>query len=177
MDSVIQTIKTKLERKIANMEHIFDSNIYLEKYLIRSLDKNPFNIPLAMDIAKSRGYDKIYLFADIHSTILKPDYDNVAKEYYPMAKETLQMLSKRKDVSINLYTCSYPKEIEGYINFFKKDNIKFIYTNKNPEAENTKHGYFEDKPYMNILLEDKAGFDADVDWYIVNDCFKELNFL
>jgi hypothetical protein len=169
--SIIETIKTKLEANLSNLNYEFESDQLLEKYLIRSLDKNPFNITIAMKKAKDDGYKKIYLFADIHATILKPDYNNVAKEYYPMAKEVLQVLSRREDVCINLYTCSYPREIQEYLDFFKEDGIEFVYTNKNPEAENTKHGYFEDKPYMNILFEDKAGFDAEIDWYIVKDAF------
>jgi len=154
-----------------------DTIEWATKYLIRSLDTNFHNIPNSFKIAKQRNYNKTYWFFDIHSTILKPDYNNVAKIYYPMAKEVLQKLSNRPDICICLYTCSYPEEIKDYLTFFENDNIVFEYTNRNPEASNTKHGFFEDKPYMNVLFEDKAGFDADVDWYIVNNLIDEYAIL
>ena len=65
---------------------------------------------------------------------------------------------------MSLYTCSYPKEIQEYINFFKEHDIEFTFINKNPDVENTIYGYYEDKPYFNVLFEDKAGFDAKNDW-------------
>ena len=64
------------------------------------------------------------------------------------------------------YQTELIKKITRYATRITKNNIS---TFDEEEAENTKHGYFEDKPYMNILLEDKAGFDSETDWYIIND--------
>jgi hypothetical protein len=33
---------------------------------------------------------------------------------------------------------------------------------------NTRGGYFEDKPYMNVLLDDKAGFCPEFDWFMID---------
>lgn len=115
---------------------------------------------------KERNWDKVYYFFDLHETVIYPDYDNKHKvRFYPYAKEVLQYLSNRDDISISIYTCSYPKEIEKYMNFFLEHDIEFEYINRNPDVENTLYGYYEDKPYFNVLFEDKAGFDADNDWY------------
>lgn len=121
---------------------------------------------------EKRGWDKIYYYFDIHETILYPDYNNTDPlKFYPHAKEVLQYLSKREDISISLYTCSYPHEIQRYLNFFEENGIHFDYANKNPEAKNTNYGYYEDKPYFNVLFEDKAGFDAETDWLLIKDYF------
>jgi hypothetical protein len=116
----------------------------------------------------NRGWDKTYWVFDIHGTILKPNYEygNIPKEFYPFAKETLQKISKMKDVVMILYTCSHPHEIEQYIEYFKENNIHFDYINENPEIATNLEGYgnYDKKPYMNVLFEDKAGFDGDADW-------------
>ena len=113
-----------------------------------------------------RGWDKIYVFVDIHETALYPTYElNGEKRFYAFAREALQKMSKRRDISLGLYTCSYPNEIKIYLDFFAENRIKFEHVNSNEAEENSKYGYFNDKPYYNVLLEDKAGFDPEYDWY------------
>jgi hypothetical protein len=67
---------------------------------------------------------------------LKPNYTygNIPDEFYPLALETLQMISKMSDVVIFLYTCSHPHEIEQYLKLFSDNNIHFKYVNENPEV-------------------------------------------
>jgi hypothetical protein len=121
----------------------------------------------------NRNWDKTYWVFDIHGTILKPNYEygNIPKEFYPFAKETLQMISEMEDVVMILYTCSHPHEIEQYIEYFKENNIHFDYINENPEIATNLEGYgnYDKKPYMNVLFEDKAGFNGDTDWILVNE--------
>jgi len=133
--------------------------------IIKAIDK-------AFKYKEKRGWDKIYFYFDIHETILYPDYNNEDPlKFYDHAKEVLQYLSKRTDVSIGLYTCSYPQEIKRYKKFFRENDIIFKYANKNPDVEDTAYGYYEDKPYFNVLFEDKAGFDAENDWILVKEYF------
>lgn len=133
--------------------------------IIRAIDKSI----KSMD---KRGWDRIYFYFDIHETILYPDYNNSdTLKFYNHAKEVLQYLSKQKHIKISLYTCSYPKEIERYISFFRENQIEFEYANINPEVENTTYGFYEDKPYFNVLFEDKAGFDAETDWLLIKTYF------
>lgn len=116
---------------------------------------------------KHQWYQTYWAF-DIHGVISKPDYRRDKKEilYYPYAKETLKLLSQRDDIIMFLFTSSYPEEIKKYLNFFKKDGINFKYINENPEisSENGSFGYYYDKPYYNVLLEDKAGFNPYKEW-------------
>lgn len=123
-----------------------------------------------------RGWDKGYFFFDIHGTILKPNYQygNIPKDYYPYAKEALQEISKLSDVEMVLYTCSHPHEINEYLELFETDNIRFKYVNENPEVPTDINGYgcYDKKPYINVLFEDKAGFDPETEWKMVLDLIK-----
>lgn len=107
-----------------------------------------------------RKWDKIYVFVDFHEVILLPDYqnENPRTEYYPFAKELLQHLSARPDICLIAWTCSHPHQIEGYYRLMAEDGIHFDHTNENPEVStDSRYGYYEKKPYYNILLDDKAG--------------------
>lgn len=133
--------------------------------ILKAIDK-------AFQEMERKKWDKIYYYFDIHNTILYPDYNNTTTDFYPYAKEVLQYLSGRKDIVMALYTCSYPEEIERYQKFFKEHNINFTYINKNPDVKNTQYGYYQDKPYFNVLFEDKAGFDPEKDWEKLHTYYK-----
>lgn len=134
--------------------------------IVKAIDK-------ALKNKEKRGWDKIYFYFDIHETILYPDYNNEDPlKFYEHAKEVLQYLSNRKDIEMGLFTCSYPQEIKRYKKFFKENGIVFKYANKNPDVEDTAYGYYEDKPYFNVLFEDKAGFDGENDWLKIKEYFE-----
>jgi|SRR5690606_28002549 len=114
--------------------------------------------------ARRRGWDKIYVFVDFHEVIIVPDYQsNIPKvEYYPFAKELLQYLTNRDDICLVTWTCSHPHQIDSYLNKMSKDGIVFDFVNCNPEVTtDSKYGFYEKKPYYNILLDDKAGVEPD----------------
>lgn len=117
-------------------------------------------------------YETYWAF-DLHGTIVKPNYrkDKVDVKYYPYAKETLRLLTKRKDVIMILWTSSFPEEITQYVKQFEKDGIHFDNINQNPEisSRNGNFGYYQDKFYFNVLFEDKAGFNPEIDWFTVYD--------
>ena len=139
--------------------------------IVRSIEINHFQA------IERKGWNKTYWFFDLHSTVIKPNYEygNIPKEFYPYAKEVLQMLSDRDDVCLAIYTCSHPHEVDQYKEYFKEHGIRFQFVNKNPEVKTEEggYGYYEDKPYMNVLFEDKAGFDAEVEWEEVRDFLKQ----
>lgn len=138
--------------------------------IVKAIEVNHF------EMMKKRGWDKTYWFFDIHSTIVKPNYKagDIPTEFYPHAKETLQYLSKLDNVCMILYTCSHPHEIKQYEAYFESFGIEFSFVNKNPQVVTQADGYgcYEDKPYINVLFDDKAGFDADKDWKPVLDYMK-----
>jgi hypothetical protein len=116
--------------------------------------------------AKSKGWERTYWAFDIHGTILHPTFKEnvVSTEFYPYAKEVMQLISQRKDIVRILYTCSYPHEIEQYIVYFKAHDIHFDFVNENTEVCAGAYGHYERKFYFNVLFEDKAGFDPLTDW-------------
>jgi hypothetical protein len=54
---------------------------------------------------------------------------------------------------------------------FKHHNIHFNYINENPEIDSSKgnFGYYENKYYFNVMLEDKAGFIPEMEWKMIYD--------
>lgn len=117
-----------------------------------------------------KEYYETYWAFDLHGTIIKPTYDETIRvEYYPFAKECLQILTERKDIIMILWTSSYPQEIIDYIYLMEKDGIKFDKINKNPDisSKNGNFGYYQDKFYFNVLFEDKAGFNPETEWEMI----------
>lgn len=134
---------------------------------------------IAIERAKQRGWDKIYVFVDIHETMIKPNYDadHIPTEFYDHVKEVMKYLSDKYFFTLILYTCSWPKENEEYLKIFEKNGIHFSYINKNPEVTSKGYGCYDDKPYINILIDDKAGFDPEEDWAKLLAYFSSPEFL
>ncbi len=126
-------------------------------------------IEMAFRQAREKGWSHTYWAFDIHGTILKPNHrrDEISTEFYPLAMETMQILSRRTDIVRILYTCSYPHEIDQYLDFFRAHGIHFHYVNSNPEVADGGYGYYKEKFYFNVLFEDKAGFRGESDWPLV----------
>ncbi len=149
--------------------------VELNEHIIGRLLTQPFNIEKTFDrLNKEETWNYFFVYVDIHGTVLKPDYGNIAKKYYPLAKETLKILSDRKDVKLVLYTCSHTHEIAQYLDFFSDDGIEFDGVNKIDMEDSDNGGNFKDKPYFNVLFEDKAGFIGERDWAVVNHMFKKF---
>jgi peptide methionine sulfoxide reductase MsrA len=120
----------------------------------------------AYKTARERKWTRVYWAIDIHGTMMPHTHrgNDLPKTFYAHAREVLQQASARKEICLILYTCSPKHEIENYLDFFKANDIHFDYINENPEAENTEYGDYKQKPYFNVLFEDKAGFDPENDW-------------
>lgn len=118
-----------------------------------------------------------YWAIDLHGTILTPTYKDPESigEFYPYAKETLQLLSERPDIKLIMWTSSFPEEIKKYERFFMFYGIIFDAINKNPQISSRKgnFGYYEDKFYFNVLIDDKANFDPYIEWKQIYDFLKE----
>ena len=125
-----------------------------------------------LNIMRARDWEQIYIAVDFHGTLIEPDYatfnlENLNLSYYGYAVESLRMLSESSDFKLFTYTASYPDEVAAYVKEMKKEGIKFDFINENPEVrtEEQNWGNFDKKPYFNVLLDDKAGFDPHSDWF------------
>jgi hypothetical protein len=129
------------------------------------------SINKAFSMAKSRGWDHIYVAVDIHDTMVVSTYkeSDIPKTFFPNALATMQYLSSRPDIVLILYSSSFPNELVEYLNYFKSQGIRFKFVNENPAVTSKGYGYFEQKFYFNVLIEDKAGFNAETDWSKVYD--------
>jgi hypothetical protein len=99
------------------------------------------------------------------------------EEAFPAAIETLKYLSDRPDITLILWTSSWPKEIEFYTKLFQEYGIKFKYVNSNPEVVSRSYGCYDSKFYFALLIDDKAGFNAETDWYVVYNEFSKQEHL
>jgi hypothetical protein len=132
---------------------------------------NLFNIERSYKIMQDRGWDNIFVLVDIHETLLKPNWnaDTTPHEWYEYAEEVMREMSQRKDMSLILYTCSTYTDIEKYLEFFEQHGVIFDHVNCNPKVANTSYACFDDKPYFNVILDDKGGFEAELDENGEND--------
>lgn len=120
---------------------------------------------------KEKNWEKIYVIVDIHDTIIRACYDDEETyDYYPLAKEALQLMSVREDICLILWSACYEDKMDAYLKQFADDDIRFDYANCNPEVENTHLSNFDAKFYFNVGIDDKFGFDAKRDWKRVIEC-------
>ncbi len=114
---------------------------------------------------------------DLHDVIIPGTYtrNNDKREFYPDAKEVLQWLTNREDMCIILYTSSHKDSISDIIKWLGDNQIKMDFVNENPLCPNTELCDFSGKFYMDILLEDKAGFVGGTDWTEIKRVLTGLN--
>jgi len=128
---------------------------------------------------EQKNWNYIYILIDIHGTIFVPSYHSHEDYlFYPYAKECLQLLSKIKNIKIILWSCTKRPWFNDYYDILEKNNIHVDYCNENPEVvvEETDPDSlsFDEKFYYNVGLDDKFGFEPNVDWkdiyeYLINN--------
>ena len=141
------------------------------------------NIVKAFDSAFKRAQEKywdyIYILIDVHGTIFKPSYLNEEKyEFYPYAKEVLQLLAKDPNIKLILWTSSTNQAALDYGVVFNRNKIYFDYLNCNPEVERQPTDPetldLSSKYYFNVGIDDKFGFEPETDWKTI---YEYLNFI
>ena len=123
-----------------------------------------------------KQYPQMFWAIDLHDVIIPGTYtaNNEGRVMYPFAKEVLQQLTYREDMCLILFTSSHKVAIEDILNWFENKWITFDYVNENPECKNTELCDFSGKFYMDILLEDKAGFCGMSDWLVIKDTLMSI---
>ena len=126
--------------------------------IVKSFDK-------ALKRMEECNWDKIYVLVDLHDTIFEACYyENEEYKWYPYAKETLELMSHAKDISLILWTSTHINTVVKYITYLKKFGINFDMVNLNREVKNTDLSCFDEKTYFNVGIDDKFGFDAEIEW-------------
>ena len=114
-----------------------------------------------------------YFLVDMHGVISRPHHGEWKLDFYPLALPSLKLLTNRPDIRVILYTSSYPEQIEFYVNELEKLGVEFDYINENPEIGEGDVGCYTEKPYFDIYLDDKAGFDAENEWKDIYEFLRE----
>jgi len=137
---------------------------------------NLFNIKRAYDDMIPRGWDTIYICIDVHDVILEGKYNrhNVGAQYMPNALEVLRQWTKRPEVRLILWSCSYDDATKDVLAGLADQGVKFDYINENPECPDTEMCNFSKKFYFNVLLDDKAGFEGATDWHLIEKELKKI---
>ena len=132
---------------------------------------NHFNIERAFEMKRERLWDTLYWCIDFHDTLFKGKYDNEQDiELYPYAREVLQYLSSREDCKLIAFSSTpFPVMMVIIMKLREHYNIRFDYVNRNPDVASGGYADFSKKFYYNILLDDKAGFEAEDDWLLVKN--------
>lgn len=132
---------------------------------------NLCNIPRAFRQMRERGWDTLYWCIDLHDCIIPTRFDtslggycDSILQFYEGAEETLKMLSDNSKMCLILWSSSYDKDLNDVLEWIESHGIHFDYLNENPEAQNNDKSCFNKKFYFNILIDDKAGFEASTDW-------------
>lgn len=123
-----------------------------------------------------RKWDKIYVAVDIHETVMEPTWsDTLSHKFYEDSIETLRLLSDRKDVCLILWTSSNKANAQSYFDILKVEGVKMDYINENPEVTDKHYADYASKFYVNLILDDKAGFIPSLDWRAIKGYLKLKN--
>jgi len=113
---------------------------------------------------RNKWYES-YFLVDMHGVISRPHHDKLKLDLYPFALESLSLLTNRSDIRMILYTSSNEYQILYYTIQLEKLGVEFDYINDNPEIGEGDVGCYDKKPYFDVYLDDKAGFDAETEWW------------
>lgn len=123
----------------------------------------------AFDRMVEKEWDTVYVLVDLHGTIFRPCYkEEETYEFYPWARDVLQLLSAERSVKLILWTSTDRTYIHDYLKVLEYNDIHIDYVNHNPEVERSeddpKQSSFAEKLYYNVGIDDKFGFDPENDW-------------
>lgn len=119
-----------------------------------------------------KNWTKIYVLIDIHETMMLPTWSKtMSSEFYPMALETLRLMSEDPEVCMILWSCSKREDLELYKNHFDAHQVNFNYINENPECKSTDYADFESKLYCDVGIDDKFAFMPREDWPAIHEYF------
>ncbi len=133
-------------------------------------------IKKAYERRKNKGWPKLYICVDMHETVVTPTYTrlNEGAVLYPGAAEVLQRWTQQPHICLIMWSPLYDDARASLEAIMAANDIKFDYFNSNPENPSGDLCCFDKKWYFDIVLEDKGGFEADVDWFRIKETLIEI---
>lgn len=130
----------------------------MENRLVRQLEKS-------FQTMKKREWNRIYVAVDIHDTVMEPTYsEELSHVYYEDALDTLKLMSNNPEICLILWSSSNKSNCAAYKEMLAFEGIQMDYINSNPEVADKHYADYESKFYINLILDDKAGFYPKEDW-------------
>lgn len=106
-----------------------------------------------------RNWDRVYWALDLHGTCIKSTYQKHTYEWLgDYTKQALQRLVAHPETHLILWSSVYEDEKEHIIKFFEDHGIRISGFNTNPMELSNRVSFFDEKFYMSIIVDDKAGF-------------------
>lgn len=118
-----------------------------------------------------RKWNTIYWLVDVHGVIIPGNWKlkNDLQFTDDSARQVLKWISNRNDQRLILWTSSYKAATDNVCVWLSSHGIVVDYINENPEERNTEYADFSLKPYFNIAIDDKAGFNPYIHWTDIKD--------
>ena len=137
---------------------------------------NVFNIERTFTSKETRRWKTVFVCVDVHDVILEGKYKlmNDGANYMPNCLRVLRNWSSREDMVLILWTSSKPEPTKKILNDLEKEGVHFKYVNENPDCPDDALCDFGKKFYFNILLDDKAGFSRETDWFLIENELKRI---
>jgi hypothetical protein len=121
-------------------------------------------IERAYRVSHERQWDRVYWALDLHGTCLASNYQ--AGTYAWLTDDcgpVLSALSAFPETHLILWSSLHPADKLGVSQFFSDAGVRITDINRNPLEQSTATGCFDEKFYMSVIVDDKAGFDP-VEW-------------
>ena len=134
-----------------------------------------FNIERTYNDKRIRRWPNVYWCIDVHDVILEGKYktNNDGAQYLPNALKVLKFLTNKPETVLILWTSGHIGPTAKVLEDLEKQGIRFKYVNENRDCPNDHLCDFTKKFYMNIVLDDKCGFEND-DWFLVEKELKRI---
>ena len=126
-------------------------------------------IQRAYEKTNQRGWPNVYWAVDLHDTCLRATYQQYVYEWInPYVKDALLRLAAHPETHLILWSSVAEAEKQHILKFFADAGIRIAGFNNNPHEPGNETSHFNEKFYMSILIDDKAGFDH-TEWLEIPD--------
>lgn len=122
----------------------------------------------------ARGWDKVFWALDLHDTCFRSTYEKFTYEWYnEHVQEALLRLTALPETHLILWSSVFHEEKPHILKFFADAGIRVSGFNENPLQPSNETSCFDEKFYMSVIIDDKAGFDP-AEWAEIPDLVDQL---
>lgn len=128
----------------------------------------------AYEKTHARGWDKVYWALDLHDTCFRSTYRKFEYEWInDYVKDALVRLTAHPETHLILWSSVFEEEKAHIIKFFTDAGIRVTGFNQNPYEPGNETSCFDEKMYMSVIIDDKAGFHHS-EWLQIPDFVDQL---